>query len=123
MYQLVVEKRHGSGEEWVTTAPQIRNALNNVLITHKEATDFMDSYPLYAQCPKYRVFFVPERTKMYGRCSPQAKEILLARRSVNVFLHEFAHVIAIHVYKERGHGPKFGRAMDELIVAWQNRNQ
>lgn len=118
---LATKFKVGTGEGQVSIPESIRVKLNNTPVSHKEMTDFMelvqDQYP---QLPKYRVFFGPERERRWGTCWYGRKEIIINRRSVHVFLHEFAHAVAKHIFKADGHDHIFGRVLDDMIRLWLN---
>jgi hypothetical protein len=85
-----------------------------VIIKPAQAKAFMDFHGyshLYTIGWSYR-----QTTTVWGTAWPKERRAIIYRWTVDVFLHELAHLIAGP--ECIAHGAEFAKILDELIVNW-----
>ena len=107
----------GNGEEWCQTSRQLRLKLNNTMISFDDVHGFQN----YMGCPEFDIKFnIRPTVNRWGTAWRRKGRIgaELYRKSVKVFLHEFAHCYLFKLNQSDGHGPNFGKTMDYIIEMW-----
>jgi len=110
----------GVGESKVKTPWSIRKELNNTPITPIEAFYFIRVVNAFKETEKnVTVEFSKRNTiKRWGVSHRGNNKITLYRHSVNVFIHELAHLYA----PMNGHGPEFAKEMDNFLCLWRTES-
>jgi len=115
------KKRPGIGESLCKTPIETRIKLLNTPVTHEECRYFLQLLAEQGAIPQVRLFFGKENDQLWGTAWYGGKEIILNRRSVEVFLHEAAHFVCKFYFKDNtSHGQNFCRSLDRLIYMWLN---
>lgn len=112
----------GSGESCCRTSEATRVRLLNTEIAHDEMIRFRDYIlPMasMAKLPKMNIWFGRNNARVMGTARFLENEIIVNRRCVQVFLHEFAHFITFFVNNDNeAHGLTFGKNLDWCIEVW-----